>query len=128
MEKLDRLLLSDFLLRIEEDVLDEELVNFVLFDNKLDRELDEFRFFIVYLLLWFCYEFVFIMFEFFIVEFIKCDLFIIFFLVLKGLEVYGFIDWLLYGLKFFVRELLFKLCKVWDFELILLLNVLDIED
>lgn len=128
MEKLDRLLLSDFLLRIEEDVLDEELVNFVLFDNKLDRELDEFRFFIVYLLLWFCYEFVFIMFEFFIVEFIKCDLFIIFFLVLKGLEVYGFIDWLLYGLKFFVRELLFKLCKVRDFELILLLNVLDIED
>lgn len=128
MEKLDRLLLSDFLLRIEEDVLDEELVNFVLFDNKLERELDEFRFFIVYLLLWFCYEFVFIMFEFFIVEFIKCDLFIIFFLVLKGLEVYGFIDWLLYGLKFFVRELLFKLCKVRDFELILLLNVLDIED
>lgn len=128
MEKLDRLLLSDFLLRIEEDVLDEELVNFVLFDNKLERELDEFRFFIDYLLLWFCYEFVFIMFEFFIVEFIKCDLFIIFFLVLKCLEVYGFIDWLLYGLKFFVRELLFKLCKVWDFELILLLNVLDIED
>lgn len=128
MEKLDRLLLSDFLLSIEEDLLDEELVNFVLFDNKLDRELDEFRFFIVYLLLWFCYEFVFIMFEFFIVEFIKCDLFIIFFLVLKGLEVYGFIDWLLYCLKFFVRELLFKLCKVRDFELILLLNVLDIED
>lgn len=128
MEKLDRLLLSDFLLSIEEDLLDEELVNFVLFDNKLERELDEFRFFIDYLLLWFCYEFVFIMFGFFIVEFIKCDLFIIFFLVLKGLEVYGFIDWLLYGLKFFVRELLFKLCKVWDFELILLLNVLDIED
>lgn len=51
MEKLDRLLLSDFLLSIEEDLLDEELVNFVLFDNKLDRELDEFRFFIVYLLL-----------------------------------------------------------------------------
>uniref|UniRef100_K1QXT7 Uncharacterized protein n=1 Tax=Magallana gigas TaxID=29159 RepID=K1QXT7_MAGGI len=128
LEKPDRLSLSDLPPSTEEDPSEEEPVNPALSDNKLDRELDESRFPIAHLLLRFCHEPVSIMFESLIVESIKRDPPIISSPVPKGSEVYGPIDWPLYGPKSPVRELLSKLRKARDPESILSPNVPDIED